>query len=377
MKNEKILSSFEISKVSERFPNFELSYETISHKKVSPNYNLGIAIPSGKKYYAWFSFYKNQNVLFIFELNKEKKIVKVSTIPCNFHNSLSLGTLLYGVILPDTDVFIIEDIYSYKGILLKKMNFGEKLYYIHNILENSLCIDPNYILFTLPILWYKNHEIEDIYKIPSHLEVPYTIHHIQYRSLSEISPFLNFQLNKKPNERNNQDFIEIQENNSQMQMQNTNKHLDNNNNNNNHHEKINKPAPMMISLIPDFTKPQYKYPTIFKVCADIQYDIYHLFAYGKNKTSVYYNVAYISNYKISIFMNKLFRNIKENLNLDYIEESDDEDDFENIREDKYVDLQKILYIECNFHQKFKKWIPIRVVQQPCKVVHISQLVKNY
>jgi len=84
--------------------------------------------------------------------------------------------------------------------------------------------------------------------------------------------------------------------------------FNNNNNNNNNHEKINKAAPMMISLIPDFTKPQYKYPTIFKVCADIQYDIYHLFAYGKNKTSVYYNVAYISNYKISIFMNKLFYN---------------------------------------------------------------------
>ena len=372
MKNEKMLSSFEIGKISERFPNFELSYETISHKKVSPNYNLALAIPGGKKYYAWFSFYKNQDVLFIFELNKEKKIVKVSTIPCNFHNSLSLGTLLYGVILPDTDVFIIEDIYSYKGILLKKMNFGEKLYYIHDLLENSLCMDPNYILFTLPVLWYKNNtdsDIEDVYKIPSHLNIPYVIHHIQYRSLSEISPFLNFQFNKKPNEKIN--------------CESPNENLEKNN-----LEKTNIlmsmpiqmliPLPMLIvSLIPDFTKPQYKYPTIFKVCADIQYDIYHLFAYGKNKTSVYYNVAYISNYKISVFMNKLFRNIKENLNLDYIEESEDEDDFENIREDKYVDLQKILYIECNFHQKFKKWIPIRVVQQPCKVVHISQVVKNY
>jgi len=365
MKNEKMLSSFEISKISERFPNFELSYETISHKKVSSNYNLALAIPVGKKYYAWFSFYKNQDVLFIFELNKEKKMVKVSIVPCNFHNSLALGTLLYGVILPDTNVFIIEDIYSYKGILLKKMNFGEKLYYIHELLENCLCIDPNYILFTLPVLWYKNHidnEIEDIYKIPSHLDIPYAIHHIQYRSLSEISPFLNFQFNKKPNEK-----IDCQQFNENLEKNNI--------------EKTNipmlMPIPMMISLIHDFTKQQYKYPTIFKVCADIQYDIYHLFAYGKNKTSVYYNVAYISNYKTSVFMNKLFRNIKENNNLDYIEESDDEDDFENIREDKYVDLQKILYIECNFHQKFKKWIPIRVVQQPCKVVHISQLVKNY
>ena len=35
-------------------------------------------------------------------------------------------------------------------------------------------------------------------------------------------------------------------------------------------------------------------------------------------------------------MNSLFRNIKENKNIDYIEESEDESDFENTSEDKYV-----------------------------------------
>lgn len=35
-------------------------------------------------------------------------------------------------------------------------------------------------------------------------------------------------------------------------------------------------------------------------------------------------------------MNKLFRKIKENDNLDSIEESDDELEFEDQREDKYV-----------------------------------------
>ena len=75
-------------------------------------------------------------------------------------------------------------------------------------------------------------------------------------------------------------------------------------------------------------------------------------------------------------MNKLFRNIKENLNLDYIEESDDEDDFENIREDKYVDLQKTVAMECVFSQKFKKWVPKKIVQGQ-KIVHISQLANNY
>ena len=379
--NEKIVSSFDIGTLSNRFPNFELSYETISHKKVS-TYNLALAIPTGKKYYAWFSFYKNEDVLFILELNKEKKIVKASIVPFSYQSynrSLSLGTILYGVILPDTNVFIIEDIYCYEGIVLKKMTFGEKLYSIHDFLENKIKLvssnnekHNHSILFMLPILWY-SHNDENLYPksssninqhhIPEHLTISYSLHHIQYRCLSEISPFINFPINKKIVEKEK----EI--------MSSSNSHSISSNPIEN--KNICVPPSPIVSLIPDFTKPQYKYPTIFKVIADIQFDIYHLFAYGKNKCSVYYNVAYIPNVKTSIFMNTLFRNIKENKNLDYIEESDDETDFEDIREDKYVDLQKVLYIECQFHSKFNKWMPIRIVKQPCKVVHISQLVRHY
>jgi hypothetical protein len=126
----------------------------------------------------------------------------------------------------------------------------------------------------------------------------------------------------------------------------------------------------------DFSKPQYKYPTVFQVTADIQFDIYHLFAYGKNNKPVYYNVAYIPNYKTSVFMNNLFRKIKENINLDNIEESDDEDDFQNMDEDKYVDINKVLLIECAFSSKFKKWIPLRVVDNNSKTVHISKLIRD-
>jgi hypothetical protein len=72
-------------------------------------------------------------------------------------------------------------------------------------------------------------------------------------------------------------------------------------------------------------------------------------------------------------MNRLFRTIRENENLDAIEESDDEDDFQNVTEDKYVNLQKTLLMECQFHPKFKRWVPMRVMNQQCKVVHISQL----
>ena len=97
----------------------------------------------------------------------------------------------------------------------------------------------------------------------------------------------------------------------------------------------------------------------------------------QNQKPVYYNVAYIPNYKSSVFLNGLFRKIRENKNLDYIEESDDEEEFQNIEEDRYVDLKKILFMECVFHFKFKKWIPIKVVDHRSRVVHIDSLVKYF
>ena len=56
-------------------------------------------------------------------------------------------------------------------------------------------------------------------------------------------------------------------------------------------------------------------------------------------------------------MNSLFRNIRENSNLDYIEESDSESDFEDTRPDKYVDLIKRIRLSFVYNKKFRKWVP--------------------
>ena len=57
-------------------------------------------------------------------------------------------------------------------------------------------------------------------------------------------------------------------------------------------------------------------------------------------------------------MNKLFRNIKENNNLDALEESDDEAEFENDREDKFVFLDRAFKMVCQYNYKFKRWMPL-------------------
>jgi hypothetical protein len=172
--------------------------------------------------------------------------------------------------------------------------------------------------------------------------IAYPVHHIQYRSSSEIMPYLNVNISKR-----------IQTKPTAQQMIPT--------------EVLAKPPRL------DFSKPQYKQKTVFQVRADVQYDIYHLYAYGKNNQPVYYGIAYIPGYKSSVFMNSLFRNIRENKNLDYIEESDDEENFQDTRDNKYVDLNKKILMECAFHTKFKKWVPLRLVDSRSKVVHIFKL----
>ena len=349
------LNSNQMYHLIERFPEFNHSYETISQKGYSAEYNIALAIPIGKKNYAWFTFYRDSDVCYIFDLNKDKKISKSTRIMKEDNNPLGKGTILYGTSVVDevtnASVFVIEDMYFYKGIPLGKMTFYDKLFYIKAFLDDIKTCNIS-IAFKLPVMWenmYNSSMSSTIH--PAYVDIiGYDTHHIQYRTTTTIMPYINVVLNMK-----NIPVIEKPK------------------------QSTRHPSSMfhVAKYAMDLNKPQYRHNTIFKVMADIQYDIYHLYAYGKENMIEYYEIAYIPDYKTSVFMNSLFRTIRENKNLDYIEESDDEDDFQNINSDKYVDLQRTLTIECVFHTKFKRWVPIKVVPNNSKVIHISRLVKNY
>jgi hypothetical protein len=67
-------------------------------------------------------------------------------------------------------------------------------------------------------------------------------------------------------------------------------------------------------------------------------------------------------------MNNLFRTIKENKNLDALEESDDEEEFQNENVDRFVFIDKTYKMVCAFHTKFKKWYPVRLADETEKLV---------
>ena len=356
------LSQQQLSYLLKRLPDFELSYETISHNKVSPEYNIAFAIPTGKKAYIWFTFQNDIDVCYYMDLNKEKKITKCIQLDntIDFKTQLSLGTILYGSIIIDETTkkqwFVIEDLMYYKGISMKKTLLNEKLLFLADFMKITPHnkIQGKDFVFMLPMIWRVTIDNELPIQIPDEINkiIGYNAHHIQYRTSKCIKPYLNVLLTRKIIQATN-----INNKNTVVKQS-------------NHRFET-------IRINMDFGKPQYKYPAVFQVTADIQFDIYHLFAFGKNNIPVYYNIAYVPNYKSSVFLNGLFRNIRENKNLDYIEESDDEDDFQNMNEDKYVDINKVVLMECVFNQKFKRWTPIKTVDKYTKVVHLNKLVRDY
>jgi len=189
---------------------------------------------------------------------------------------------VYGTIVENEtseyNFFVIEDIVFYKGFHLKNMIFKEKMDYINEFMTSitPLFKTKKSFVFTLPIMWdiYNNNDFDCATSLPDEINniIPYTTHHLQYRCFNIIKPYLNSVITRKLN------------------LSDTVK------------EPTKKVSTHVFDTMPlrmDFFKPQYKYPTIFQVTADLQNDIYHLFAYGKNNRPVYYNVAYIPTYKTS------------------------------------------------------------------------------
>lgn len=110
---------------------------------------------------------------------------------------------------------------------------------------------------------------------------------------------------------------------------------------------------------------------IFKITAHPNNDTYNLYCFNNN-TLEYYDRALITDYRLSVYMNSLFRNIVENNNLDLLEESDTEENFENIDEYKYVDLNKSYYFKCIYNKRFRKWVPKILI----KNIKDSDIVKK-
>jgi hypothetical protein len=294
------LNSNDAKFIMQEFPNIKLSYVKSIHKKVS-SANLFLAIPKGIKFFAWFRNFKQNSVCVFLEIDQMRRGIKnLSIKTCCFDSSLcsGKGTILHGTIvnMSGQPFYFVDELFYYKGEKCDK-NQISMFNTIGDIFKHDIkqvAINRKNVIFGLPLITKRRNEMDK--KI---LDTPYNIYCVQHRYFKNNSNYLN--------------------------------------------EKI-------------FQAQTYK--RNFIVRASINCDIYELFCKNDKNTLVKHSFALIQNYKTSVFMNGLFRNIKENINLDFLEESDDEEEFENISDNKFIKDGKEYIMECIYNTKFKSWKPL-------------------
>lgn len=326
------------------FPDVKLSYETFAHKKVL-NADIVLAIPQGQKCFVWFTTKKSQCVCYVLELGERGRIANVKEFPASFHKDLSYGSIYYGTffVFRHRPFVVFEDVFYYKGARVQNRPYIDKLAILEATMSSGVgrvAGARGFLSFNLPLLHTDPAELVKM------IHPQQRIMYFQYRFLRKntiyrLKPYV---LLKKDADEHTDPMGAARQGAPRPAYDTSNKQ---------HNQDRPHRQPHPIVHTSKTTRPD-RFRT-FSVRASLQNDIYFLFEKG-NQT----DVAYIPDYKTSVMMNSLFRNIKENGNLDALEESDDEEEFEDDREDKYVDLQKEYAMVCSFHHKFKKWVPLRV-----------------
>lgn len=286
------------------FPNIKLFYN-LTYNKVS-NYNLILAIPEGNKCFIWFTKINNKNKAILIYLtnitNDNYNFSNIYILDNYFSNKLT-GTILYGTEFEFENklFFSFEDIFYFKKINVFSETFLNKLNMMNDILNNyihKIINIDNSIIIGIPPIHTNYYDINNIIK-----NIPYEIKELKYILQNETQVYVKY---KKYN------IIE--------------KNISRKN--------------------------------IFKVIPDKKTDIYNLYFLNKSTNEYdFHSIAFIQDYKLSIMMNKIFHGLKEHDNLDYLEDSDDD---EFITETDIENNWK--FMECSFNNKFKKWVPIKVIE---------------
>ena len=366
------LSFDEQNDILKNFPStIKFSYEKRTHKKVLSD--LYVIIPKGKKYFVWVTHRNRKNICFFLEIGYQNKIMNIFYRHVSFDDILSYGTIFYGTLftcknsnssINKSDIFSVEDIFYYKGDDISNYIYEDKLKIIKNIFDTQLRYNISFsnhgVVFGLPCI-----TSDFIQACEQADKLPYSVYSIQYRNFKDRNSsqsFIEFYPFNSGESNSNTNVMVNPMVNTIVNTIGSNNNNNSNNSNNNNTELENKSKNDNITMT---IKQKIQSNDIYKnffIKPDLQNDIYYLYQLNAtNFDAISKEIAHIPDYKTSVFMNKIFRNIKENNNLDSLEESDEEEEFENIQIDKFVDLNKIIKMRCIFNYKFKKWVPVSVL----------------
>lgn len=306
------------------FPKVKLPYEKFIYNKISTA-ELFIAIPKGTKCYIWITKFNGRDVSFVLYL-KGNKIIRHNYyyFKRNKHcKSFSIhNTLIYGTLCNKnkTKFFTLENILLHNNALLERTQWNIKMNLIHNLFQNNIqdLISPT-IIISMPFF---SNNIEEFKKYC--LKPFYDIQKIEYRKFNDYNKCVFTPLKV------------LYQDDKQM-----------------------TPSTFHNTQYPKLRNNNFDQEQTFIVKPTSLDDIYELFVENIKGKNNFIDIACVPDYNTSILLNSLFRNIKENKNLDALEESDDEDEFQQ-DDNQYVFYDREIKMICAFNKKFQKWTPLRV-----------------
>ena len=393
------LQNSDVESLLSNFPTTRLSYEVSVHKNDNP---VGAAvsvpkdskcfiIPKGRRCIAWATEWNRKKVFAIIEVQTQRNQIPVSfrkfhesngwypgpvhMFDTCFHSSLTYGTVFGGVLFrtdrrshdgPGATVqcFSINHIYWYKGSQVPNLTLSGHVELCENIFTNDQSLrqvaytQSNSIIFGLPVLY--SFAVETVYDDAFLQSFPYPVYSILYRSNTTTRVYSQ-NLMTSVSHTPSRNFVQQSTVMVTPMVAPT-------------PAPVHAPTPAPVEYIKPDDDMLTNIHAVFIVRPNVQNDIYELFVSAGNPRNgtdhtVFHNFAHIPNFKTSIMMNRLFRNIRENDRLDTMEESETEEEFENIELDKYVSLHKEYKLLCRLNKKFCRWVPISVAPVISEVVN--------
>jgi hypothetical protein len=374
----------DIKKSIENIGSFNLTskYYTFLNKKNVNNLkdgNFQVSLSTfGKKFILYMTTYNSKKYCIF--INKKNDSMTVTQL--KFSDDIFTGTLFDGELVKNNNdkwIYLINDIAYYKGDNIVTKQFSERQLIIENILSNDHEYSNNETLYISKKNYFEYKYIKDLsdkymntlnykcaglyFKNINNFSDNYLFIFPECRSDTKIlnngttvnndisEKLHNFNNNEQDDLFNDVEIIKSDDNNNNFnQIKKQKVFVENNkqkqkdydvNSNNNHSIGNNKLE---------------KTTCRFLINSTLMPDIYELYAKSNNNNIEKYSYASVPDIDTSNFLKNI------------LSESDINEDI-----DSKIKNNKAVYVECNYHKSFKKWIPFKKVDSMDNISNINQI----
>lgn len=343
----------DIKKIINNIGSFNLTskYYTFLNKKnvnnLKENDFLVTLSTFGKKFVLFITKYNTKKYCVF--INKKNDIMTVTQL--KFIDDIFLGTLFDGELVKNIDnkwIYLINDIAYYQGKNMVTKTFGERQLIIENILNNEYSNeDDTFFISKKNYFEYKN--INDM--VNNYMNaLNYKCSGLYFKNINNFSDNYLFIF---PECRSDSKIL-----NNGITVDNKKDVQKNIDNEEDDDDDLFKDTEKVIIEQPKINNLKLEKTTCrFLLNPTPMPDIYELYCKNSNNHIEKYNYASVPDIDTSNFLNSLI-----NQNYDFSEDINSK-----------ISKGNVIYVECNYHKLFKKWIPYKKVDCMDNINTVNQI----